>query len=172
MINFSNANNKNNLLKLHPSSSCIHHQETLYHKDSARVYQSKPRSVRPSKLIIREKRSMISLVEKKSAFDYNSNSNRIAFAKERIDMPPVFWRTVIFSGERKFCTFGIEGRKLVARHHLIHRPGLRITAIEHSWERRIDQHNISSKDMLKSVFKNERKISAEKTTRPVNSMPK
>ncbi|GFX17318.1 transposable element Tc1 transposase [Trichonephila clavipes] len=38
---------------------------------------------------------------------------RIAFAKEHIHKPPVFWRTVIFSGESEFCIFGIKGRKLV-----------------------------------------------------------
>ncbi|GFW27844.1 hypothetical protein TNCV_767241 [Trichonephila clavipes] len=48
--------------------------------------------------------------------------------------------------------------------------------IEHLWdflERSIHQHNISSKDMLKSVLKDEwQKINAEETTSLVNSMPK
>ncbi|GFT65200.1 transposable element Tcb1 transposase [Trichonephila clavipes] len=51
-----------------------------------------------------------------------------------------------------------------------------LNPIEHLWdllERKIRQHNITSKDMLKSVRKDEReKISAEETTKLVNSMPK
>ncbi|GFV02357.1 transposable element Tcb1 transposase [Trichonephila clavipes] len=48
--------------------------------------------------------------------------------------------------------------------------------IEHLWdllERKIRQHNISSKDILKSVLKDEwEKISAEETTNLVDLMPK
>ncbi|GFV94809.1 transposable element Tc1 transposase [Trichonephila clavipes] len=43
---------------------------------------------------------------------YISMTNRlkqIAFAKEHINNPPEFWRTVIFSYESKFCNFGING---------------------------------------------------------------
>ncbi|GFV46561.1 transposable element Tcb1 transposase [Trichonephila clavipes] len=51
-----------------------------------------------------------------------------------------------------------------------------LNPIEHLWdllERKIRQHYISSKDMLKSVLKDElEKISAEETTKRVNSMPK
>ncbi|GFX72524.1 hypothetical protein TNCV_4061211 [Trichonephila clavipes] len=40
-------------------------------------------------------------------------------------------------------------------------------------ERRIRQHNVSSKDLLKSVLKDQwEKISAEKTPRFASSMPK
>ncbi|GFU17009.1 RNase H domain-containing protein [Trichonephila clavipes] len=50
------------------------------------------------------------------------------------------------------------------------------SSIEHQWdllERKIHQHTISSNDMLKSVLKDEwEKISAEETTKLVNSMPK
>ncbi|GFT29211.1 transposable element Tcb1 transposase [Trichonephila clavipes] len=51
-----------------------------------------------------------------------------------------------------------------------------LNPIEHLWdllECKIRQHNISSKDMLKSVLKDEwEKISAEETTKLVNSMLK
>ncbi|GFU97388.1 transposable element Tcb1 transposase [Trichonephila clavipes] len=51
-----------------------------------------------------------------------------------------------------------------------------LNPIEHLWdllEGKIRQHNISSKDMLKSVLKDEwEKISAEETTKLVNSMSK
>ncbi|GFT84124.1 transposable element Tcb1 transposase [Trichonephila clavipes] len=51
-----------------------------------------------------------------------------------------------------------------------------LNPIEHLWyllESKICQHNISSKDMLKSVLKDQwEKISAEETTKLVNSMPK
>ncbi|GFW74705.1 transposable element Tcb2 transposase [Trichonephila clavipes] len=53
---------------------------------------------------------------------------------------------------------------------------LDLNPIEHLWdllERGISRHIISSKDMLKSVLKNEwEKIRVEETTRLVNSMPK
>ncbi|GFT59455.1 hypothetical protein TNCV_3405781 [Trichonephila clavipes] len=53
---------------------------------------------------------------------------------------------------------------------------LRSTAIEHLrdlLERRIRQHNISGKNMLKSVLKDEwEKISAEEIIRLINSMLK
>ncbi|GFS99637.1 transposable element Tcb1 transposase [Trichonephila clavipes] len=51
-----------------------------------------------------------------------------------------------------------------------------LNPVEHLWdllECKIRQHNISSKDMLKSVLKDEwEKISAEETTKLNNSMPK
>ncbi|GFT45906.1 transposable element Tcb2 transposase [Trichonephila clavipes] len=51
-----------------------------------------------------------------------------------------------------------------------------LNPIEHLWDLRepkIRQHNISSKDMLKSVLKDEwEEISAEETTKLVSSMPK
>ncbi|GFU13198.1 transposable element Tcb1 transposase [Trichonephila clavipes] len=51
-----------------------------------------------------------------------------------------------------------------------------LNPIEHLWdllERKIRQHNISSKDMLKSVLKDEwKKISSEEITKLVNSMLK
>ncbi|GFY23509.1 hypothetical protein TNCV_3942011 [Trichonephila clavipes] len=51
-----------------------------------------------------------------------------------------------------------------------------LNPVEHLWdllERKIRQHNISSKDILKSVLKDEwEKISAEETTKLVNSMSK
>ncbi|GFX48727.1 transposable element Tcb1 transposase [Trichonephila clavipes] len=49
-----------------------------------------------------------------------------------------------------------------------------LNPIEYLWdllEHKIRQHNISNKDMLKSVYKDEWKISAEET-KLVNSMPK
>ncbi|GFV70445.1 transposable element Tc1 transposase [Trichonephila clavipes] len=89
---------------------------------------------------------------------------------------PEFWRSVIFSDEGKFCNFGIKGRKLVWRkpctalqkEHLVptvkHGGGGVIV---------IRQHNVSSKDMLKSVLKDQwEKISAEETTRFVRLMLK
>ncbi|GFX63356.1 transposable element Tc1 transposase [Trichonephila clavipes] len=108
----------------------------------------------------------------------------IAFEKDNVHKPLEFWRTVIFSDESKFCIFGIKGRKLVWRkpytalqkEHLV--PAVRhggsgvmwvhgeqscwqssdLNPTEHlrdSLERRIRQHNVSSKDMLKSVLKNQ-----------------
>ncbi|GFS60433.1 hypothetical protein TNCV_946891 [Trichonephila clavipes] len=50
-------------------------QHVICNFKSTRVYTSKPRLSRPSKLTIREKRSMTSMV-KKSVFDCNSNSKR------------------------------------------------------------------------------------------------
>ncbi|GFT13657.1 transposable element Tcb1 transposase [Trichonephila clavipes] len=51
-----------------------------------------------------------------------------------------------------------------------------LNLVEHRWdflERKIRQHNISSKDMLKSVLKDEwEKKSAEETTKLVSSMSK
>ncbi|GFV39445.1 transposable element Tcb1 transposase [Trichonephila clavipes] len=59
-------------------------------------------------------------------------------------------------------------------HTLPQSPDL--NPIEYLWdllERKICQHTISSKDILKSVHKDEwEKISAEETTKLVNSMPK
>ncbi|GFY22734.1 hypothetical protein TNCV_2179951 [Trichonephila clavipes] len=50
------------------------------------------------------------------------------------------------------------------------------TGVEHLWdflEPKIRRHNISNKDMLKSVLKDEwEKISAEETTKIVHLMPK
>ncbi|GFW17934.1 transposable element Tc1 transposase [Trichonephila clavipes] len=40
---------------------------------------------------------------------------RIAVVKQHINKPPEFWRTIIFSDKRKFCIFGIKGRKSVWR---------------------------------------------------------
>ncbi|GFY24282.1 hypothetical protein TNCV_1013311 [Trichonephila clavipes] len=54
--------------------------------------------------------------------------------------------------------------------------GRRSNIAEHLWDLlkpKIHQHNISSKNILKSVLQSEwEKISAEETTKPVNSMPK
>ncbi|GFX73922.1 transposable element Tc1 transposase [Trichonephila clavipes] len=112
---------------------------------------------------------------------------RIAFEKDHIHRPLEFWRTVIFSDEGNFCIFGIKSRKLVRRkpctalqkEHLV-------SSVKHGgggvmmwWcmasndVGKIRQHDVSSKDMLKSVLKDQwEKISAEKTTRFVSSIPK
>ncbi|GFX41439.1 hypothetical protein TNCV_3489801 [Trichonephila clavipes] len=93
---------------------------------------------------------------------------RIAFEKDHIHKPLEFRRTVIFSDEDKFCIFGIKGRKLVWRKPCtaLQKEHLRSTV-------KIRQHNVSRKDMLKTVLKDQwEKISAEKTTRFVSSMPK
>ncbi|GFX13249.1 transposable element Tc1 transposase [Trichonephila clavipes] len=110
---------------------------------------------------------------------YISMANRlelIAFTKERIHKPMEFWSTVIFSDESKFYIFGIKGRKLVGRKPYTALQKRAFSTNEHLWDllkRRIHQHKISSKDMLKSVLKDEwEKISTEETTRLVNSMLK
>ncbi|GFV30614.1 hypothetical protein TNCV_3580461 [Trichonephila clavipes] len=58
----------------------------------------------------------------------------------------------------------------------IHEKSPDLNRIDHLWdllECKIRQHNISSKDMLKSVLKDEwEKISAEEATKLVHSMPK
>ncbi|GFW20171.1 transposable element Tc1 transposase [Trichonephila clavipes] len=124
-------------------------QRVIDNFKSTGIYTSKPRPGRPSNLTIRERRSMISLLEKNSrltvaqiATDVHEKFNksicadtarkilkkagyrsrvarrklyisvinrlkRIAFVKEHINKPPEFWRTIIFSDESKFCTFGI-----------------------------------------------------------------
>ncbi|GFW19775.1 transposable element Tc1 transposase [Trichonephila clavipes] len=112
---------------------------------------------------------------------------RIAFAKDHIHKPLEFWRTVIFSDESNFCIFGIKGRKLVWRKpctalqkvHLVptakHDGGGVVMwgCMVSNGVGKIRQHNVSSKDMLKSVLKDQwEKISPEETTRFVSSMLK
>ncbi|GFV43164.1 transposable element Tc1 transposase [Trichonephila clavipes] len=113
--------------------------------------------------------------------------NRIAFAKDRIHKPLEFRRTVIFSDEGNFCIFGLKGRKLVwkkpctalQKEHLVptvkHGGGGVIVwgCMASNGVGKIRQHNVSNKDILKSVLKDQwEKISAEETTRFVSSMLK
>ncbi|GFY45253.1 transposable element Tc1 transposase [Trichonephila inaurata madagascariensis] len=55
------------------------------------------------------------VARRKPYISMTNRLKRIAFARERIHKPTVFWRTVIVSDESKFCIFGIKGRKLVWR---------------------------------------------------------
>ncbi|GFX52444.1 transposable element Tc1 transposase [Trichonephila clavipes] len=73
-------------------------QRVINNYISSKSVISKPRSGRPSKLTLREKRQ-----------------KRLDFANEHVNKPPQFWGKVLFSDESKFCIFGIKGRKLVWR---------------------------------------------------------
>ncbi|GFV75725.1 hypothetical protein TNCV_1756531 [Trichonephila clavipes] len=92
---------------------------------------------------------------------------RIAFEKDHVHKPLEFWRTVTFSNEGKFHIFGVKGRKLVWR------KSCTVLQKEHLAPTDSSQHNVSSKDMLKSVLHDQwENISAEETTRFVSSMQK
>ncbi|GFW45851.1 transposable element Tc1 transposase [Trichonephila clavipes] len=156
-------------------------QHVIYNFKSTRVYTSKHRLSRPSKLTIREKRKVERLLENLMR---TSQLKRIAFTKDHIHRSLEFWRTVIFSDEGNFCIFGIKGRKLVWRKSCtaLQKEYL-VPTVKHGgggvlvWVSngvgKIRQYNASSKDMLKSVLKDQwEKISAEETTRFVSSMLK
>lgn len=55
------------------------------------------------------------VARRKSYVSKVNRQKRIEFAHRYINMPPEFWKRVIFPDESKFCIFGIKGRQIVWR---------------------------------------------------------